>query len=83
MVVARGGVGGGWPVDLAALVDRDITIVGVTHAHPDLLTEVVAMAARGDVDLAPYIDDVAPSALGRGTARDRRRALVVTPASEA
>ncbi len=34
------------------LVAREVTIIGVAGAHPDLVTEAAAMCARGDVDLA-------------------------------
>ena len=36
----------------AALLDDDVTIVGVAGAHPDLVPELCALATRGELDLA-------------------------------
>ena len=35
-----------------ALADREVTVIAVAGAHPDLVVEVAAMCAKGDVDLA-------------------------------
>jgi threonine dehydrogenase-like Zn-dependent dehydrogenase len=35
----------------AAVLDADVTIVGVAGAHPDLLPELAALVARGELDL--------------------------------
>jgi len=35
-----------------ALVAREVTIIGVAGAHPDLITEAAAMCAKGEIDLA-------------------------------
>jgi len=40
----------------AALLDDDVTCVGVAGAHPDLLPELCALAARGEIDLAGAAD---------------------------
>ncbi len=37
------------PGDLAA---REVTVIGVTGVHPDLVVEVAAMCVKGDIDLA-------------------------------
>ncbi|MEO6772820.1 MAG: hypothetical protein ABI467_07320, partial [Kofleriaceae bacterium] len=34
------------------LLAREVTIVGVAGAHPDLVTEAAAMCAKGEIDLA-------------------------------
>ncbi|MGE0546875.1 MAG: alcohol dehydrogenase catalytic domain-containing protein [Kofleriaceae bacterium] len=34
------------------LVDREVTVIGVAGAHPDLMTEVAAMCCKGEIDLA-------------------------------
>jgi len=36
----------------AALLDGDVAVVGVAGAHPDLLPELAALVARGELDLA-------------------------------
>jgi D-arabinose 1-dehydrogenase-like Zn-dependent alcohol dehydrogenase len=36
----------------AALLAREVAIVGVAGAHPDLVVEVAAMCAKGEIDLA-------------------------------
>lgn len=36
----------------AAVVAREVTIIGVAGAHPDLITEAAAMCAKGEIDLA-------------------------------
>ncbi len=35
-----------------SLIAREVTIIGVAGAHPDLVTEVAAMCAKGELDLA-------------------------------
>ena len=35
-----------------SLIAREVTIIGVAGAHPDLVTEVAAMCAKGEIDLA-------------------------------
>jgi L-idonate 5-dehydrogenase len=40
---------GGLPGELIA---REVTIIGVAGAHPDLVTEAAAMCAKGEIDLA-------------------------------
>jgi D-arabinose 1-dehydrogenase-like Zn-dependent alcohol dehydrogenase len=35
-----------------ALLAREVTIIGVAGAHPDLITEAAAMCAKGEIDLA-------------------------------
>jgi threonine dehydrogenase-like Zn-dependent dehydrogenase len=34
------------------LLAREVTIIGVAGAHPDLITEAAAMCAKGEIDLA-------------------------------
>jgi L-idonate 5-dehydrogenase len=52
-----------------SLIAREVTIIGVAGAHPDLVTEVAAMCAKGEIDLVG------------GTTSDRSdptRALVIS-----
>jgi len=51
-----------------ALLAREVTIIGVAGAHPDLVTEAAAMCAKGEIDLAGGVTQD-PS--------DRTRALVI------
>jgi threonine dehydrogenase-like Zn-dependent dehydrogenase len=34
------------------LIAREVTVIGVAGAHPDLVVEVAAMCAKGEIDLA-------------------------------
>lgn len=56
---------GSLPGDLIA---REVTVIGVAGAHPDLVTEVAAMCAKGEIDLVAGITH---------DAADRTRALVI------
>jgi 6-hydroxycyclohex-1-ene-1-carbonyl-CoA dehydrogenase len=37
---------------------REVTIIGVAGAHPDLVVEVAAMCTKGEIDLADGVTDV-------------------------
>lgn len=51
------------PPDLAgAVLAREVTIVGVAGAHPDLVVEAAAMCTRGEIDLAAGTTEVATAA---------------------
>jgi threonine dehydrogenase-like Zn-dependent dehydrogenase len=39
-----------WHLDAEQVSERGCSVVGVSGAHPDLLPEVAALAARGDID---------------------------------
>ncbi len=69
---------------LAAALAAEITIAGVIGCHPDLLPELVALAVRGDLDLAATTEVIAVAELGpRLAARAERpdpRTLVATVA---
>ena len=52
------------PGELAA---REVTVIGVAGAHPDLVVEVAAMCVKGDIDLAGGTSDVP---------NDERKAIV-------
>lgn len=54
-----------------AVVAREVTVIGVAGAHPDLVVEVAAMVVRGEIDL---VGGVAVD----GVADDRTRASVTT-----
>ena len=57
------------------------TVLGVAHAHPDLLTEAAALAATGAIDLASYAEVRAVAELeGALPTAPRGRALVLTVA---
>jgi D-arabinose 1-dehydrogenase-like Zn-dependent alcohol dehydrogenase len=45
------------PAMPAALVAREVTIIGVAGPHPDLVTEAAAMCARGQIDLVGGVGD--------------------------
>ncbi len=57
-------------LDLGAALAREVTIIGVTTAHPDLIVEAAAMVARGEVRLLDGVE--------LGTATDATLALVLT-----
>lgn len=85
-VVALAAPPGAAPVTDAAATSaalaREVTIVGVAGAHPDLLTEVAALAVRGELDpvgaaeLVP-LEDLAAAWARRATTRPST-ALVAT-----
>jgi threonine dehydrogenase-like Zn-dependent dehydrogenase len=56
-------------VDLGAALDRELTIISVAGAHPDLLVDVAALAIRGELDLAAAAEIVAPAELATALAR--------------
>lgn len=43
---------GAGPALPADLMTREVTVIGVAGAHPDLVVEVAAMCVKGDIDLA-------------------------------
>ncbi len=51
------------------LVAREVTIIGVAGAHPDLVTEVAAMCVKGELDLGSATTE---------DPRDATRALVIS-----
>jgi len=57
------------PVDLGDALDRDVAVLGVAGAHPDLLVDVAALAVRGELDLAGAADVVAPGDLAAALTR--------------
>jgi 6-hydroxycyclohex-1-ene-1-carbonyl-CoA dehydrogenase len=56
-------------VDLGTALDRELTIISVAGAHPDLLVDVAALAIRGELDLGAAAEVVAPAELGAALAR--------------
>jgi len=42
---------------------REVTIIGVAGAHPDLVVEAAAMCVRGDIDLAGGVTDLPTESL--------------------
>jgi threonine dehydrogenase-like Zn-dependent dehydrogenase len=63
---------------LDAALAREVTVIGVAGAHPDLLPEVAALAVRGELDLAAACTVVGIDELAGALARPDRRALVIT-----
>ncbi len=57
-------------LDLGAALAREVTIIGVATAHPDLIVEAAAMVARGEVRLLDGVE--------LRTSTDATRALVLT-----
>jgi 6-hydroxycyclohex-1-ene-1-carbonyl-CoA dehydrogenase len=58
-------------IELGDALDRDVTVIGVAGAHPDLLVEVAAMAVKGELDVAAACDAVPLAELGAALARRR------------
>jgi 6-hydroxycyclohex-1-ene-1-carbonyl-CoA dehydrogenase len=56
-------------VDVGAALDREVTVISVAGAHPDLLVDVAALAIRGELDLAGAAEVVAPAELASALAR--------------
>ncbi len=73
---ATGGRGGG---DLGAALERDVTLLSVAGAHPDLLPELAALAVRGELDLAAAIEIHPRAAVAELVARLRRGAAPRVP----
>jgi threonine dehydrogenase-like Zn-dependent dehydrogenase len=71
-----GGPGGG---DLGDLVERDVTLLAVAGPHPDLVPEAVALAVRGELDLASAVEIVPRDALAELPDRLRRGQLARLP----
>jgi threonine dehydrogenase-like Zn-dependent dehydrogenase len=71
------GAGDAAPLPLAAALDREVVLVGVSGAHPDLLPECAALVARGELDVAGAVDlvpaaryaDAIAAARGGGSGR--------------
>ncbi len=67
---------------LAAAWLQEASVIAVTNAHPDLLVEVAAMAAKGEIDLVGGCNVIGVDRVMSLDAEDPTRALVVTvPAS--
>lgn len=65
------------PIDVAAALAREATLLGVRGAHPDLLPEVAALAVRGDLDLAAVAEIISRDRLAAALAAPSDRALVL------
>jgi threonine dehydrogenase-like Zn-dependent dehydrogenase len=63
---------------LAAALAREVTIIGVAGAHPDLLPELAALVVRGELELATAATVVTIDGLAAALAAPARTALVVT-----
>jgi threonine dehydrogenase-like Zn-dependent dehydrogenase len=45
----------GGSLDLTGLAARDLTLLGFSYGHPDLMTETAALVAKGELDLSPFM----------------------------
>jgi threonine dehydrogenase-like Zn-dependent dehydrogenase len=63
---------------LAAAWMQEASIIAVNNAHPDLIVEVAAMAAKGELDLAGGCNVVGIDRVMSLDAEDPTRSLVVT-----
>ena len=41
-------------IDMQAVVDSELSLIGLSKGHPDLMTETAALVVKGELDLAPY-----------------------------
>ena len=57
---------------------QEASIIAVNNAHPDLIVEVAAMAAKGELDLAGGCNVVGIDRVMSLDAEDPTRSLVVT-----
>ena len=78
VAVATVPAGPGECAGLGAALAREVTVIGVAGAHPDLLPELAALVVRGELDLAAATRVVPIAELGAALAAPDRRALVVT-----
>jgi threonine dehydrogenase-like Zn-dependent dehydrogenase len=63
-------LGDGATVDLVRSTAAGVTIAGAEHGHPDLLPELVALAARGAIDLDAVVEVVDGDLAGLGVGVD-------------
>ena len=63
---------------LAAAWLQEASVIAVTNAHPDLLVEVAAMAAKGEIDLLGGCNVVGIDRVMSLDAEDSTRSLIVT-----
>ena len=63
---------------LAAAWLQEASVISVTNAHPDLLVEVAAMAAKGEIDLVGGCNVVGVDRVMSLDAEDPTRSLIVT-----
>lgn len=63
---------------LEAALAREVTVIGVAGAHPDLLPEIAALVVRGELDLAAAATVVSIDGLAAAMAAPARTAIVVT-----
>jgi D-arabinose 1-dehydrogenase-like Zn-dependent alcohol dehydrogenase len=69
---------------LSAALAREVTVIGVRGAHPDLLPEVAALAIRGELDLAGacvLVRDLAAALALAQNDKAGARAVVITSSS--
>jgi hypothetical protein len=46
------------PLDLADLSKRELSVVGLTYGHPDLMPESAALVAKGEIELASFMREM-------------------------
>lgn len=77
-IAVAAGAASGAGHGLDAALAREVTLIGVAGAHPDLLPEIAALVVRGELDLAAAATVVSIGGLEAALAAAPRTALVVT-----
>lgn len=71
-------IASGRAVDVGAALAREVTVLGIIGAHPDLFPELAALAVRGELDLAGAAEVIRADEVDAARARgERSRAIVV------
>ncbi len=68
-LVAMQGAG---PVDLSAIAGADLSLLGFSYGHPDLMTETAALVVKGELDLSPFATE---QVLSAGAAKSAQEAF--------
>lgn len=63
-------------LELSTIVDRELSLLGLHHGHPDLMPETAALVAKGELDLSPWlrhqgIDAESPEAATQAFSHDQ------------
>jgi threonine dehydrogenase-like Zn-dependent dehydrogenase len=69
VLTAPGFGSGGVNVEMRAAMAQEITVTGVAGCHPDLVPELVALAVRGDLDVAGLTEIVTLEELAEALTR--------------
>ena len=71
----------GGDLDFSHIVDRELSLLGLSYGHPDLMPETAAMVAKGELDLSPFMSHQAISVTSpksAGQAFGEGRCLVIS-----